>query len=53
MITEEQYLLASRAHISIAESNELPDFEREAFINLVIRDLKQKADATQQGQNKR
>jgi hypothetical protein len=36
--------LASRANISIAESNALPDFEREAFINLLIKDLKQKEE---------
>jgi len=43
-LTEEQYILASRAGISIAESNALPDFEREAFINLLIKDLKQKEE---------
>jgi hypothetical protein len=36
--------LASRANISISESNELPDFEREAYINLLIKDLKQKEE---------
>jgi hypothetical protein len=35
-------VLASRAGISIAESNELPDFEREAYVNLVIRDARTK-----------
>jgi hypothetical protein len=39
-ITEEQYYLSSRGGISISESNELPDFEREAFISLVIKDIK-------------
>jgi hypothetical protein len=48
VITEEQYYLASRANISIEESNLLPDFEREAFLNLVIKDMKQKADAMKQ-----
>ena len=43
-ITEEQYYLASRAHISISESNELPDFEREAFINMVIKDIKRQEE---------
>jgi hypothetical protein len=43
-ITEEQYYLASRAHISLAESNELPDFEREAFISMVIKDIKQQEE---------
>jgi len=44
-ITEDQYILASRANISIADSNEMADFEREAMINLVIKDLRQKAEA--------
>jgi len=39
-ITEEQYYLATKANISIEESNELADFEREAFLNLIIRDLR-------------
>lgn len=46
-------MLSSRAHISISESNNLPDFEREAFINLVIKDLRQKNETTQQIQNKK
>jgi len=43
-ITEDQYYLASRAHISIAESNELADFEREAFIGMVIRDIRNQTE---------
>lgn len=39
-ITEDQYYLASKANISISESNNLPDFEREAFINMIIKDIK-------------
>lgn len=41
-ITEDQYMLASRGGISIAESNELADFEREAYVNLVIKDARVK-----------
>lgn len=44
VITEEQYYLASKANISLLESNLLPDFEREALLNLVIRDMKNKTD---------
>lgn len=44
-ITEEQYYLASRAHIGIEESNLLPEFEKEALLNLVIRDLKDKSNS--------
>jgi len=43
-ITEDQYYLASRAHISISESNDLADFEREAFVNILIRDVKEQAE---------
>lgn len=43
-ITEDQFYLASRMHIPVSESNQLADFEREAFINLVIRDIKQQAE---------
>lgn len=44
-IVEEQYYLAKRAGISILESSLLPDFEREAYINLVLRDLKKEQEA--------
>jgi len=44
VITEEQYYLASKANIGIEESNLLPDFEREALLNLVIRDMKTKTE---------
>jgi hypothetical protein len=50
VITEEQYYLASRANISIEESNLLPDFEREALLNLVIRDMKIKTENLKSGQ---
>ena len=43
-ITEDQFYLASRMHIPVSESNQLADFEREAFINLVIRDIKQQSE---------
>jgi len=39
-ITEDQYYLSSKAGISVSESNAMPDFEREAFVNMVIKDLK-------------
>jgi hypothetical protein len=43
-VTEEQFYLASRAHISIEESNNMADFEREAFMGLVIRDIKNQTE---------
>lgn len=47
VITEEQYLLASRANIGIEESNCLPEFEKEALLNLVIKDLREKNQTLQ------
>jgi hypothetical protein len=41
-LTEEQYYLATRANIGIEESNLLPEFEKEALLSLVIRDLNNK-----------
>jgi len=38
-IIREQYLLSSRANISLTESNELPDFEREAYLSLILKDV--------------
>jgi len=42
-IIEEQYYLARKAGISLTESSQLPDFEREAYINLLKRDIKNEA----------
>jgi ABC-type transporter Mla maintaining outer membrane lipid asymmetry ATPase subunit MlaF len=44
-ITEDQFVLSSRAGISLQESTLLPDFEREAYVGLVMRDMKQKAES--------
>lgn len=43
-ITEDQFYLASRAHISVTESNNMADFEREAFMGLVVKDIKQQSE---------
>jgi hypothetical protein len=43
-VTEEQFYLSSRAHISVDESNNMADFEREAFMGLVIRDIKNQTE---------
>lgn len=43
-ITEDQFYLASRGHISLSESNNLADFEREAFMGLVIKDIKNQTE---------
>jgi hypothetical protein len=41
---EEQYYLSRKAGISITESSYLPDFEREAYVNMLKRDLKEEAE---------
>jgi len=42
-IIKEQYYLAKHANITISDSEYMPDFEREAYINLIVKDLQQEA----------
>ncbi len=44
-ITYEQFQLARRANISLTESTDLPCFEFEAYLNMLLKDIKQEADA--------
>jgi len=44
-LVEEQYYLSKYAGISLTESAMLSDFEREAFLNLVIKQLKEEIQA--------
>ena len=39
------YLLSRHANISLTESLMLPDFEREAYINLLLEDMEKEAEA--------
>ena len=41
----EQYQLAKNANISLIESNELTEFEREAYINLLVRDINRETES--------
>ena len=43
-LLEEQFILA-KFGISLTESNNLPDFEREAYVNLATQYMKAKAEA--------
>ena len=43
-VTEDQYYLSSKAGISLSESNMLADFEREAFINLILKDIRNQTE---------
>ena len=44
-ILEEQFYLASKAGISIFDSNSIPDFEREMFIGYLMKSIKERQDA--------
>lgn len=40
-ITEQQHYLAKKCGISLSESGELPDFEREVHYSILAKDVKQ------------
>lgn len=44
-ITQEQFQLARKANISLVESTLLPEFEREAYVNMLLKDIKKEVDA--------
>lgn len=44
-IVREQYHLAKKAGISISESSHMPDFEREAYVNMLIKELKEEHES--------
>jgi hypothetical protein len=52
VIIEEQYLLARKCHIGIEESNRMADFERQIFINMIIKELEEEAKAYNKGSKK-
>jgi hypothetical protein len=45
VVTYEQFQLARRANISIDESSCLPVFEYEAYIDMLLRDLKNEQES--------
>lgn len=49
-IIKEQYYLA-KAGISILESNLLPDFERDAFMSMIIKEAKEELEAMKRAGN--
>lgn len=44
-ILEQQYILAKKCNISISDSNLLPDFEREIYISILIKDMEEEKKA--------
>jgi hypothetical protein len=51
-IVKEQYYLAKRVNISIFESNLLSNFEREAYINMLSKELKEEAESMAKAKNR-
>ena len=43
-MVEQQFLLARKAHISLTESDNMVDFEREAYMHLLTEDLKRELE---------
>jgi len=52
-IIKEQYYLAKKVNISILESNLLSNFEREAYINMLSKELKEEAEALAKIKNRK
>lgn len=44
-VLKEQYVLSKHANINISESDELAEFERQAFLNFVLEDLRRESEA--------
>lgn len=44
-IIEEQYLLAKNVNMSLHDTEELPDFERIIYVNLLLRDKRKEEEA--------
>lgn len=43
-ILESQYYLARKGNISLLDSNSIPEWEREALLGFLMRDLKKEAE---------
>lgn len=43
-LVKEQYHLAKKANISLLESSLIPDFEREAYTNMLVKELREEAE---------
>jgi hypothetical protein len=44
-ILEQQYVLSKKCNISISETNMLADWEREVYLNLLMRDIEEERKA--------
>jgi hypothetical protein len=44
-IVSEQFQLSKRSNISITESTAMSEFEREAYVNLLIKDIRREQES--------
>lgn len=44
-IMEQQYVLARKCNISPLHSDQLPDFEREIYVNILMKEMQDEKDA--------
>lgn len=44
-IYEQQYVLARKCHISPLHSDQMPDFEREIFTNILMKEMQEEKEA--------
>jgi len=44
-ILEEQYVLAKKCNMSPIDTNMLPDFEREIFVSILMKDMEEERKA--------
>jgi hypothetical protein len=47
-IIQEQYMLSRRSHISISESNNMAEFERSFYVDLLIKEALEEAKSYEQ-----
>ena len=47
-IIQEQYMLARRSHISITESNNMAEFERSFYVDLLIKEALEEVKSYEQ-----
>jgi hypothetical protein len=51
-IYEEQYVLSRKVNISISESNEMADFERQIFVNLYFKEKQEEQRHLERSKNR-
>lgn len=44
-LLEQQYVLAKKCNMPVSETNAMADFEREIYVNILIRDMEEEKKA--------